>query len=109
MKFLVLIEGVPGGPPVPPEQMLPLIKETWAWARRMRESRKVEAQYALADHAGGLTGGFGIVNYESAEQMSEDLAAFPMAGLATFKVYPLAAPEVVEKLIEAATAQLAKK
>jgi hypothetical protein len=109
MRFLILIEGVPGGPPMPPEQSLVLSKEAWAWARRMRESGRVEAQYALADHAGGMMGGLGIVNYESAEQMAEDLATFPGAGISTFKVYPLVAPEVAEKLIEAWEAQLAKK
>ena len=109
MKFLVLIEGVPGGPPGPPEQMLQLNKEMWAWARRMQESGRTELQYALADHAGGLMGGFCVHNVESAEQLAQDLASFPGAGLATMKVYPLVAPEVAEKLIEAGLAALPKK
>lgn len=62
MKFLILIEGVPVGPL---EQMLTLTKEIWGWARRMRESGKAEAQYVLADRAGGLPGGVGIVNVGS--------------------------------------------
>ena len=109
MKFLVIVEGVPGGPPMPPEQFLPLAKENFAWARRGRELGGVEAQYCLADHAGGLMGGVAIVNVESAEQLAERLATFPAAGLSTFKVYPLVAPEVAEKLVEGALAQLAKK
>lgn len=109
MRFLILIEGVPGGPPMPPEQFLPFAKEVAAWARRMRESRRSEVQYALADHAGGFMGGFCIHNVDSAEQLAEDLATCPAAGLSTIKVYPLVAMEVVEKLIEAALAQLAKK
>jgi len=107
MKFLVIMEAVPGVP-MPPEQALPLIKECYAWARRMRESGRVEAQYALADHAGGLMGGFGIGDYESAEQMAEALATYPAAGIVTMKAYPLVAMEVVEKMIEGALAQLPK-
>jgi len=108
MKFLVIIEGVPGGPPVPPEQMLPLIKECWAWTRRMVDTGQAEACYALADHAGGLEGGVGIATVESLEQLAQNLATYPAAGLVTFKVYPLVAPEVVEKMIEGALAQLPK-
>jgi len=98
MKFLVMIEGVPGVP-MPPEQFLPLAKANFAWSKRMRDTGRAEVQYLLADHAGGIMGGFGIVNYESAEQLAEDLAIFPASGLATFKVYPLVAPEVGEKLV----------
>jgi len=100
MRFLVIIEGVPGGPPVPPEQMLPLIKANFAWAKRLKESGRTEVQYGLADHAGGLMGGFCVHNVESAEQLAEDLATFPMAGQATFKVYPLVTMEASEKIIE---------
>jgi hypothetical protein len=109
MKFLVIIEAVPGGPSEPPEQTLPRIKECWAWARRMLESGKADVGYALADHAGGLLGGAGIMNVKSLEELAEALATYPAAGLVTFKVYPLVAPEVTEKIIEGALAQLAKK
>ena len=100
MKFLVLIEGVPGGPPVPPEQMLPLMKANFAWAKRLKDSGRSEVQYCLADHAGGLMGGFCVHNVESAEQLAEDLAAFPMSGQATMKVCPLITMEASEKVIE---------
>lgn len=108
MKFLVLIEAAP---PVlmPPEQILPLTKATWAWSRRMLETKKADVTYALADHAGGFTGGFGIMNVESLEELAENLASFPGAGIATFKVYPLIALETVEKMVEAALAALPKK
>jgi muconolactone delta-isomerase len=108
MKFLVIIEGVP--PTVlPPEQMLPLTKEMWAWSRRLVEAGKADVHYALADHAGGLNGGFGIMNVKSLEELAENLGTFPGVGLVTMKVYPLVAVEVAEKLIEGAQAQLAKK
>ena len=107
MKFLIIIEGVPGGA-LTPEQFLALNKANWAWSRKLQETRKAEVVYALADHAGGLMGGVGILNYESAEQMAEDLAALPVAGLATIKVYPLVAPEVTEKIIEAGLQALKK-
>ena len=100
MRFLVLIEGVPGGPPMPPEQMSPLVKATLAWAKRMKESGRSEVQYCLADHAGGLMGGFCIHNVESAEQLAEDLATFPLASLSTFKVYPLVTMEAFEKMTD---------
>ncbi len=109
MKFLVIIEGVRDGPLMPLEQTLSLIKEGWAWARRMLESGKAEVGYALADHAGGLLGGVGIMNAKSQEELAEALATHPTAGLVTFKVYPLVAVEVTEKIIEAVMAQLPKK
>ena len=98
MKFLVILEGVPGVA-LPPEQFIPLAKANNEWTKRMKASGRTEVAYLLADHAGGLQGGFGIVNYDSAEQLAEDLATFPAAGLCTFKVYPLVAPEVGEKLV----------
>lgn len=109
MKFLVIIEGVPTQPTMPPEQMLSLTKEMWAWAKRLRDSGKADVTYALADHAGGLMGGCGIMNVNSLEELAENLGTFPGAGLSTFKVYPLVAPEVAEKLVEGALAALPKK
>ncbi len=109
MRFLMLIEGVPGGPPMPPEQWFPIMKETFAWTKRMNESGRSEIAYAFADHAGGLMGGFCIHNVESAEQLAEDLATFPMSGLVNFKVYPLVAMETTEKIFEGIEAQLTKK
>jgi muconolactone delta-isomerase len=108
MKFLVIVEAVPGGPLMPPEQSLALAKAQWDWSRKTQETGMVEVVYGLADHAGGLMGGFAIVNYESAEQLAEALATMPAAGLATVKMYPLVAPEVTEKIIEGALAQLPK-
>jgi hypothetical protein len=49
------------------------------------------------------------MNVKSLEELAEALATYPAAGLVTFKVYPLVAPEVPEKIIEAAMAQLPKK
>ena len=109
MRFLVIIEGVPGGPPMPPEQMAPLVQATFDWVKRMKESGRSEIQYAMADHAGGLMGGFSIHNVESAEQLAEDLATMPLGTLSTFKVYPLVTMEASQKIIEGLLAQLLKK
>lgn len=109
MKFLVVMEGVPGNPTMPPEQSLTLTKEIWAWSKRMTQSGKSDVAYALADHAGGLMGGCGIMNVNSLEELAENLGTCPGFGIATFKVYPLVTPEVAEKLIEGALASLAKK
>ena len=108
MKFLVVIEGVPGQPTMPPEQSLGLTKECWAWSRRMLETKKADVTYGLADHAGGLMGGCGIMNVESLEELAENLATFPMSGIATMKVYPLVSQETAEKLVDAALAMLPK-
>jgi len=108
MKFLVVMEGIPGQPTMSPEQTLTMIKDTWAWSRSLIESGKADVGYALADHAGGLMGGCGIVNVNSLEELAEALGTCPAIGTATMKVYPLVAPEVAEKLIEGALASLPK-
>jgi hypothetical protein len=108
MKFLVIVEAVPGVL-MAPEQSLALSKEMWAWSRRLVEAGRSDVAYGLADHAGGLMGGFGIANVKSLEELAENLGTCPGAGIATMKVYPLVAPEVAEKLIEGGLAQLAKK
>jgi muconolactone delta-isomerase len=108
MKFLVVMEGVAGAP-MPPEQMLPLTKEIWAWSRRMLETKKANVTYGLADHAGGLMGGCGIMNVDSLEELAENLASCPAAGIATMRVYPLVSQETAEKLVEGALAALPKK
>lgn len=89
MKFLVIIEAIPGQPTLPPEQTLALTKEGWAWSRRLLEAGKADCTYALADHAGGLCGGFGIMNVDSLEELAENLGTFPMAGMTNMQVYPL--------------------
>lgn len=109
MKFLVIIEGVPGPPTRSPAETLANTKEVWAWSRRMKESGKADVTYGLADHVGGLMGGFGIMNVASLEELAENLATCPAAGIATFKVYPLVSQEIAEKLVEGALATLSKK
>ena len=100
MKFLLLVEGIPGGL-VPPNQLLSLAKAQWAWFKTQQETGKVEVVYGLAEHAGGLMGGVGICNYESEEDLAEALARMPAAYAGTIKIYPLVAPEVTKRLIEA--------
>lgn len=99
MKFLVLIQGVPGTGEAP-EQMLGLSKAMWAWSRQLTESGKCDLAYALADEGGGLTGGFGIMNVQSLEELAEALATCPGAGYVNIEVHPLVAPETAEKLID---------
>ena len=94
---------------MPPEQFLALSKANYEWAKRLRDAGRVEVSYALADHAGGFMGGFGVINYDSAEQLAEDLATMPVAGLSTIKVHPLVGLEVVERFIEAGLQGLPKK
>jgi muconolactone delta-isomerase len=108
MKFLVIVEGVPGRP-LPPEELLALGKAQWSWSDRQRAAGKAEVIYGLAEHAGGLMGGMGIFNYESAEELAVALATMPAAYSASVKVYPLVAPEVTERLIEAELGVIRKK
>ena len=108
MKFLVFIEGVPGTP-LPPEQLLTLCKAQWSWVNKQQEAGKAEVVYGLAEHAGGLMGGMGIFNYESADELAEALATMPAAYSASVNVYPLVAPEVTERLIEAELRVLRRK
>ena len=108
MKFLVMIEGTPGGPPIPTEQNLNLAKANYDWMGRMIDSGRCEVTYLMADHAGGTMGGFGVVNYDSAEQMAEDMATFPGAAMSNYKVCPLVSPEIMEKFISNMEAMLKK-
>ena len=108
MKFLVFVEGIPSIP-LPPEQLLALGKAQWSWVDRQRKTGKAEVVYGLAEHAGGLMGGVGIFNYESAEELAEALATMPAAFSASVKVYPLVTPEVTERLIEAELGVLRRK
>jgi muconolactone delta-isomerase len=108
MKFLVIVEGVQGQPTMTPEQTLNLTKMNWAWSKKLTATGKADVAYALADHAGGLMGGCGIMNVASLEELAEILGTFPAPGIATFKVYPLVAPEVAEELIDRALTSLPK-
>ena len=108
MKFLVLIEGVPGKP-TPPEQLLTLAKAQWSWSKRQQDTGKAEVIYSLAGHAGGLMGGMGICNFDSAEELAEALATMPAAYSASVKVYPLVTLEVTGRLIETELSVLRRK
>ena len=108
MKFLVMIEGVPGGPPMTLEQNLQMSKATYDWQRRMINSGRYEVTYLMADQAGGTMGGFGIGNYDSAEQMAEDLATFPASATSNYKVCPLVSPDIMKKFISNMEAILKK-
>ena len=109
MKFLVIVEGIPGVPMLPPEQSLALTKEQWEWSKKMQNSGKADIVYAMADHCGGLTGGFGIANVESLEDLAEILASMPMAGLSDVKVYPLVTLNVAVKMTQSRLEALSKK
>jgi muconolactone delta-isomerase len=108
MRFLVIVEGVPGVPLLPPEQSLALTKAQWEWAKGTKDSGKADVVYALADHDGGLTGGFGIANVQSLEELAELLASMPMAGLGTSKVYPLVDLNSALKIVDAKLEALPK-
>ena len=99
MKFLVIAEGVPEVV-LPPEQAVALGRENWAWVRKMTAAGKLDVAFGLADHAGGILGGCGIANVESLEELGGLLASLPVVAISNVKVYPLVAPEVVEKLID---------
>lgn len=109
MKFLIISENVPGVPGLPPDQALAMVKEQWAWVKRMKEAGKVETSYALADHGGGLLGGCGIIDVKSLEDLAEMLATMPVARFTSARVYPLVAPEVTERIIEGRLAAFARR
>ena len=109
MKFLVIVEGVPGVPLLPPEQSLALTKAQWEWSKKTRKAGKADVVYALADHCGGLTGGMGIANVESLEDLATHLSDMPIAGVSSVKVYPLVDPDVAIKLTNAKLKALPKK
>jgi hypothetical protein len=46
---------------------------------------------------------------DSLEELAENLASVPGAGIVTFKVYPLVSQETAEKLVDGALAALPKK
>jgi hypothetical protein len=109
MRFLWTIEGVTGGTSIPPEQMITLLKANFDWVERLTKSGRSEITYGIADHMGGLTGGFCIHNVETAEQLAEDMATCPAAGLSTMKLYPLVTMEASKKIFESMCSKMPKK
>ncbi len=82
MKFLVTTTSKH---PFPPKAVSGLIDAMTTWAGKYTESGKLEAVWSFA----GLTGGGGIANVDSLEEMDTIMAEFPFGPFSEIEILPL--------------------
>lgn len=80
MRFLVLTKSRTPAPPNPD-----LIDAMTAWLDQHEGSGKMEQSWAFA----GITGGGGILNVDSHEELDAVMGGFPFAPFSSIEVYPL--------------------
>ena len=83
MQFLVITKQ---GSPTPPEMVVPMLAEMSAWVAQHRASGKMTAVWAFA----GTTGGGGVLEVDSHEELDAIMARFPFAPFSSVEVIPLA-------------------
>lgn len=83
MRFLVVTEN---RTPVPPEMALPMMQMMQAWTAEHLASGKLEQTWSFA----GITGGGGILNVDSHEELDAIMGGFPFGQHSTITVYALA-------------------
>ncbi|MHB1133361.1 MAG: muconolactone Delta-isomerase family protein [Chloroflexota bacterium] len=82
MKFLVVTKQ---NTSPPPEMVVPLIESTMDWTNKYSSSGKMQESWAFA----GVTGGGGIVNVESLDELDAIMSEFPFAPFSSIEVFPL--------------------
>jgi muconolactone delta-isomerase len=83
MRFLVFTEQ---DKPMPPEIVPALFAATNAWKARYTAAGKIEHIWSFA----GMSGGAGIVNVDSHEELDQISAEFPFQPFSHVTVYALA-------------------
>ena len=83
MRFLIVTTG---RDPVTPDMGLAMVQMMQAWLAEHTASGKMEQAWSFA----GTTGGGGILNVDSHEELDAIMGAFPFAQTSNVSVYPLA-------------------
>ena len=83
MRFLVVTTSRES---MPPDMALPMMKMMQAWVAEHRSSGKTEQVWSFA----GMTGGGGIFNVDSHEELDAIMGGFPFAQHSHISVYALA-------------------
>ena len=82
MKFLVItIQKWP----IPPEMLPALTEATVQWIAEAKKTGKMEALYSIA----GQSGGMGIGNVDSLEELDDIVQGIPMGAFSDVQVFPL--------------------
>jgi muconolactone delta-isomerase len=83
MRFLIVTKG---RDPLPPEMAIGMLQMFQGWLAEHRASGKLEQAWSFA----GQTGGGGIANVDSLEELDAIMATYPFAQTSEIAVYPLA-------------------
>ena len=82
MQFLIITRQ---RTPPPPEMTLPLLGAMQAWMAQHRASGKIKSSWAFA----GMPGGGGVIEVDSAEELDEIMAGFPLGPFSSIEVLAL--------------------
>lgn len=83
MRFLIVTTGREAPPP---EMALPMVHAMRAWLAEHRASGRIVDTWSFA----GRTGGGGIVEVDSHEELDRVMSGFPYNPISNIEVYPLA-------------------
>lgn len=82
MRFLIVTIS---NSPMPPDMGPMLVNAMKEWLATYRANGKIEQTWSFA----GITGGGGILNVESHEELDEIMTSFPFGPFSKIEVYPL--------------------
>lgn len=100
MRFLIVTNSREA---MPAEMVMPAMQGMQAWVAENRASGKLEQVWSFA----GKSGGGGIANVETHEELDALMAAFPFGQTSDVEVYALADLDVaLESNIQAFTAMM---
>lgn len=101
MEFIVIARATDSAN-VPPQVAIALAKQTFQAAKTAQDPR-VKAMYMFAgERAGAL-----VIDVKSGDELQELLSSFPLSGISTFEVHPLASLDSVLKSLEVAEKRVA--
>jgi muconolactone delta-isomerase len=96
MKHLVTIRRR-DGVPIPPEAVAGILAAQREWLEEKVEEGVLDCAYVFAQGSGGM----GIINADSAEELSDTLASAPAFVLAAIEIQPLAPVATIEHQVRA--------
>ena len=102
MEFFVIARASDSAN-VPPQVAVSLAKQTFQAAKAKPDPR-VKAMYMFAgERAGAL-----IIDAKSGDELQEIISSFPLSGISTFEIHPLATLDAVLKAVETSEKRIAQ-